>query len=84
MKTLKMTVLAMVVAVSGMNIYNSQMESKNMDYLTLENVEAIADDNEAIVHFPCISQKGEKCQFTAGTADGLTFPAWIDDFINKP
>lgn len=42
MKTLKMTVLAMVVAVSGMNIYNSQVESKNVDHLTLENVEALA------------------------------------------
>lgn len=42
MKTLKMTVLAMVVAVSGMNIYNSQAESKNVDHLTLENVEALA------------------------------------------
>ncbi len=42
MKVLKMTVLAMVVAVSGMNIYNSQMESKNVDHLTLENVEALA------------------------------------------
>ena len=42
MKVLKMTVLAMVVAVSGMNIYNSQVESKNVDHLTLENVEALA------------------------------------------
>ena len=42
MKILKMTVLAMVVAVSGMNIYYSQMESKNLDHLTLENVEALA------------------------------------------
>lgn len=42
MKVLKMAVLAMVVAVSGMNIYNSQVESKNMDHLTLENVEALA------------------------------------------
>ena len=41
MKVLKMTVLAMVVAVSGMNIYNSQMESKNVDHLTLENVEGV-------------------------------------------
>lgn len=37
-----MTILVMVVAVSGMNIYNSQVESKNMDHLTLENVEALA------------------------------------------
>ena len=79
-----MTVFAMVVAVGGMNIYNSQMESKNVDYLTLANVEAIADDNEVIVHFPCISQKGEKCEFIAGTADGSTFPAWIEGYINKP
>ena len=42
MKVLKMTVLAMVVAVSCMNIYNSQKESEMSDVL-LANVEALAD-----------------------------------------
>ncbi len=54
MKTLKMIVLAMVVAVSGMNIYNSQMESKNVDHLTLENVEALAgvivEENDMVTY----------------------------------
>ena len=42
MKVLKMAVLAMVVAVSCMNIYNSQKESEMSDVL-LANVEALAD-----------------------------------------
>ena len=42
MKVLKMTVLAMVVAVSGMNIYNSQKEGEMSDVL-LANVDALAE-----------------------------------------
>jgi hypothetical protein len=43
MKVLKMTVLAMVVAVSGMNIYNSQKEGEMSDVL-LANVDALANN----------------------------------------
>lgn len=51
MKVLKMTVLAMVVAVSGMNIYNSKKECEMSDVL-LANVEALADD-EGVVDYGC-------------------------------
>ena len=83
MKTLKMAVLAMVVALNGMNIYNSHAELDSMDYLTLENVEAIADDNESIVEFPCISQESEDCKFLAKMADGTIVPSWINGYVNK-
>ena len=45
MKILKMTVLAMVVIVSGMNIYNSKKECEMSDVL-LANVEALAQYEE--------------------------------------
>lgn len=51
MKTLKITVLAMVVAVSGMNIYNSQMEGGMSDAF-LANVDALANEE---------AQPGTKC-----------------------
>ena len=42
MKTLKVAVIAMVAAISGMNIYNSQMEGGMSDVL-LTNVDALAE-----------------------------------------
>ena len=48
MKTLKVAVIAMVAAISGMNIYSSQMEGGMSDVL-LANVDALASDDEIII-----------------------------------
>ena len=79
MKVLKMTVLAMVMAVSGMNIYNSQKESKMSDVL-LANVDALAEIeiNSEI----CKEAMGMNCYELITTPSGSSYQVWSDQ-INK-
>ena len=79
MKVLKMTVLAMVVAVSGMNIYNSQKEGEMSDVL-LANVDALAEIeiNSEI----CRYAPGMECVELITTPSGSSYQVWIDQ-INK-
>ena len=52
MKVLKMAVLAMVVTVSGMNVYSFKHDSSMSD-MTLANVEALANDEGIAAGSPC-------------------------------
>ena len=60
------------------------MQDAEASNAVLANVEAIADDSEVVVNFPCNSQKDAECKFTARMADGSIVPAWIENFVNKP
>ena len=79
MKVLKMAVLAMVVAVSGMNIYNSQKEGEMSDVL-LANVDALAEIeiNSEI----CRYALGMECYELITTPSGSNYQVWSDQ-INK-
>ena len=79
MKVLKMTVLAMVVAVSGMNIYNSQKEGEMSDVL-LANVDALAEIE--INSDICRLAVGMNCYELITTPSGSSYQVWNDQ-INK-
>ena len=79
MKVLKMAVLAMVVTVSCMNIYNSQKESEMSDVL-LANVEALAEIE--INSDICRYSPGHECVELITTPSGSYHQTWYDQ-INK-
>lgn len=79
MKTLKVAVIAMVAAISGMNIYNSQMEGGMSDVL-LANVDALAEIE--INSDICRLAVGMNCYELITTPSGSSYQVWNDQ-INK-
>ena len=79
MKTLKVAVIAMVTAISGMNIYNSQMEGGMSDVL-LANVDALAEIE--INSDICRLAVGMNCYELITTPSGSSYQVWNDQ-INK-
>ena len=79
MKTLKVAVIAMVAAISGMNIYNSQMEGGMSDVL-LANVDALAEIE--INSDICRYSPGHECVELITTPSGSYHKTWYDQ-INK-
>lgn len=79
MKTLKVAVIAMVTAISGMNIYNSQMEDGMSDVL-LANVDALAEIE--INSDICRYSPGHECVELITTPSGSYHQTWYDQ-INK-
>ena len=79
MKTLKVAVIAMVAAISGMNIYNSQMEDGMSDVL-LANVDALAEIE--INSDICRYSPGHECVELITTPSGSYHQTWYDQ-INK-
>ena len=79
MKTLKVAVIAMVTAISGMNIYNSQMEDGMSDVL-LANVDALAEIE--INSDICRLAVGMNCYELITTPSGSSYQVWNDQ-INK-
>lgn len=79
MKTLKVAVIAMVAAISGMNIYNSQMEGGMSDVL-LANVDALAEIE--INSDICRYSPGHECVELITTPSGSYHQTWYDQ-INK-
>lgn len=75
--------LTFLFAIAITNVYFTKQDAEASNAI-LANVEAIADDSEVVVDFPCNSQKFESCKFTARMADGSIVPAWIDGYVNKP
>ena len=79
MKTLKVAVIAMVAAISGMNIYSSQMEGGMSDVL-LANVDALAEieiNSDICRYIP-----GHECVELITTPSGSYHQTWYDQ-INK-
>ena len=79
MKTLKVAVIAMVTAISGMNIYSSQMEGGMSDVL-LANVDALAEIE--INSDICRYSPGHECVELITTPSGSYHQTWYDQ-INK-
>ncbi|MBQ8262977.1 MAG: hypothetical protein IJZ00_11910 [Lachnospiraceae bacterium] len=79
MKTLKVAVIAMVAAISGMNIYSSQMEGGMSDVL-LANVDALAEIE--INSDICRYSPGHECVELITTPSGSYHQTWYDQ-INK-
>ena len=79
MKTLKVAVIAMVAAISGMNIYSSQMEGGMSDVL-LANVDALAEIE--INSDICRYSPGHECVELIITPSGSYHQTWYDQ-INK-
>lgn len=79
MKTLKVAVIAMVAAISGMNIYSSQMEGGMSDVL-LTNVDALAEIE--INSDICRLAVGMNCYELITTPSGSSYQVWNDQ-INK-
>lgn len=79
MKTLKVAVIAMVTAISGMNIYNSQMEDGMSDVL-LANVDALEEIE--INSDICRYSPGHECVELITTPSGSYHQTWYDQ-INK-
>ena len=70
-KYVKVAFMAVVAAVAGYNVYQSQSVMNGMSDFALANVEALAQ-GEIIVDFPCTINENETCKFTGRLADGST------------
>lgn len=79
MKILKVAVIAMVAAISGMNIYNSQKEGAMTDVM-LANVDALAEIE--INSNLCRYSPGHECVELITTPSGSYHQTWYDQ-INK-
>ena len=70
-KYVKVAFGAVVAAVAGYNVYQSQSVINGMSEFALANVEELAS-GEAIVNLPCVMQKDEYCTYIVKLVSGQT------------
>ena len=68
---MKATIVAVVGLIAGINVFNSQKPEALSD-VAMENVEALAGDENGNVKLPCIEMENEYCVYTAELIDGKT------------
>ena len=80
-KFVKIAIVVAIVAVSGINVFNSQKPEVLSD-VAMANVEALAGDEDGYVKLPCTYQKDEYCTYTVKLMDGRTQQRKEFDLMN--
>ena len=80
-KMIKIAFVAAIVLVVGINVFNAQKPEALSD-VAMENVEALAGDENGYVDLPCVYLKDEYCTYTAKLKDGRTQQRKEFDLIN--
>lgn len=78
---MKVAVVVAIAMVAGINVFNAQKPEALSD-VAMENVEALAGDENGYVDLPCVYLKDEYCTYTAKLKDGRTQPRKEFDLIN--
>ena len=78
---IKIAFVAAIVLVVGINVFNAQKPEALSD-VAMENVEALAGDENGYVNLPCVYLKDEHCTYTVKLMDGRTQPRKEFDLIN--
>lgn len=68
---IKIAFVAAIVLVVGINVFNAQKPEALSD-VAMENVEALAGDENGYVNLPCVYLKDEHCTYTVKLMDGRT------------
>ena len=77
---LKSVFVIAIAMIAGINVYNAQ--TVVLSDVAMENVEALAGDENGYVDLPCVYLKDEYCTYTAKLMDGRTQPRKEFDLIN--
>ena len=80
-KMIKIAFVAAIVLVVGINVFNAQNPEALSD-VAMENVEALAGDENGYVNLPCVYLKDEHCTYTVKLMDGITQQRKEFDLIN--
>ena len=80
-KVLKVAFVVAIAMVAGINVFNAQKPEALSD-VAMENVEALAGDENGYVDLPCVYLKDEYCTYTARLKDGRTQQRKEFDLIN--
>lgn len=80
-KMIKIAFVAAIVLVVGINVFNAQNPEALSD-VAMENVEALAGDENGYVNLPCVYLKDEHCTYTVKLMDGRTQQRKEFDLIN--
>lgn len=78
---IKIAFVAAIVLVVGINVFNAQNPEALSD-VAMENVEALAGDENGYVNLPCVYLKDEHCTYTVKLMDGRTQQRKEFDLIN--
>lgn len=78
---MKATIVAVVGLIAGINVFNAQKPEALSD-VAMENVEALAGDENGYVNLPCVYLKDEHCTYTVKLMDGRTQQRKEFDLIN--
>lgn len=80
-KMIKVAVVVAIAMVAGINVFNAQKPEALSD-VAMENVEALAGDENDYVNLPCVYLKDEHCTYTVKLMDGRTQQRKEFDLIN--
>ena len=78
---MKTAFVVAIVMIAGVNVFNAQKPEALSD-VAMENVEALAGDENGYVNLPCVYLKDEHCTYTVKLMDGRTQQRKEFDLIN--